>query len=122
MTYEEWVEQVPKSIKQDPLWSFEVYPKALLLSDFAWEDCHKLMKNPADLQFLPGCLIALGLLAPILKKGMGEVTVLNIAVSCELRLALPAKPEGGTIAAANCLIKKFWNIVINFSMKLSLCL
>ena len=24
--YEEWLAQVPESIKQDPLWNFKVYP------------------------------------------------------------------------------------------------
>jgi len=35
-SFEEWVAQVPESIRQDPLWQFQVYPKALFLSDLAW--------------------------------------------------------------------------------------
>jgi hypothetical protein len=30
LDYEEWLAGVPQSLKQDPLWSFQVYPKALL--------------------------------------------------------------------------------------------
>ena len=45
MTYEDWEAQVPDSIKDDPLWKFEVYPKALLLADLAWEDCGKMIKH-----------------------------------------------------------------------------
>jgi len=37
---------VPESIKQDPLWDFQVYPKALLLSDLAWDDTDRMMKDP----------------------------------------------------------------------------
>ncbi|MDZ7407551.1 MAG: UPF0175 family protein [candidate division KSB1 bacterium] len=33
MTYEEWLAQVPDSIKSDPLWQFTAYQKALLLYD-----------------------------------------------------------------------------------------
>ena len=44
--YEEWLARVPESIKQDPLWDFQVYPKALLLSDLAWEDASRMMKDP----------------------------------------------------------------------------
>ena len=52
MNYEQWLSQVPASIKDDALWNFQVYPKALLLSDLAWEDCEKLMKD------VRGCAIA----------------------------------------------------------------
>jgi hypothetical protein len=38
LSYEEWLEQVPASIKSDPLWNFRVHPKTLLLADLAWED------------------------------------------------------------------------------------
>jgi four helix bundle protein len=44
-TYEEWVAQVPESMKRDPLWSFQVYPKALFLSDLVWEDSDRMMKD-----------------------------------------------------------------------------
>ena len=46
MNYEEWLAQVPDSMKQDPLWKFQVYPKALLLSDLVWEDTDRMMKDP----------------------------------------------------------------------------
>jgi len=45
MRYEEWLAQVPESLKKDPLWKFEAYPKALLLFDLAWEDSEKLMRD-----------------------------------------------------------------------------
>ncbi len=45
MTYEEWLAQVPDNIKNDPLWQFTAYPKALLLYDMTWEDCEKLMQD-----------------------------------------------------------------------------
>ncbi|MDH4136941.1 MAG: four helix bundle protein, partial [Anaerolineae bacterium] len=45
MTYEEWLAQVPDSLKNDPIWKFEAYPKSLLLYDLAWEDTDKLLKD-----------------------------------------------------------------------------
>jgi len=45
MTYEEWLTNVPDSIKNDRLWEFFAYRKALLLYDLAWEDCEKLIKD-----------------------------------------------------------------------------
>ncbi|GEM_PF-1157794 len=43
---EEWLAQVPESIKRDPLWNFQVYPKALFLSDLVWEDTDSMMREP----------------------------------------------------------------------------
>jgi hypothetical protein len=45
MTYEEWPAQMPDSLKEDPIWKFEAYLKALLLYDLAWEDTDKLLKD-----------------------------------------------------------------------------
>jgi len=42
LNYDEWLAQVPESIKRDPLWSFQVYPKALMLSDLVWEDTDRV--------------------------------------------------------------------------------
>ena len=44
--YGEWLGQVPNGIKQDQLWQFEVYRKALFLSDLAWFDVEKLLADP----------------------------------------------------------------------------
>lgn len=45
-SFAEWVEGVLPSLKRDPLWDFQVYPKALFLYALAWEDCEYLMKDP----------------------------------------------------------------------------
>lgn len=41
-----WLEQVPGSIRRDPLWKFEVYRKALFLADLAWFDVEALLADP----------------------------------------------------------------------------
>jgi len=33
------------TIRNDPLWEFQTYRKALFLYDPAWEDCQPLMKD-----------------------------------------------------------------------------
>jgi len=44
-SYAEWEEQVPDVIKNDAVWRMEVYRLALFLSDLAWFDVTKLMKD-----------------------------------------------------------------------------
>ena len=46
LSFEDWVAQVPESLKRDTLWNFQVYPKALYFYDLVWEDCEYLLKDP----------------------------------------------------------------------------
>ena len=43
--YEEWVKQVPESLRRDPVWKFAAYPKALFLFELAWDDSGQLMRD-----------------------------------------------------------------------------
>jgi hypothetical protein len=45
MEFEAWRVKVPESLKKDPIWDFAAYPKALFLSDLAWNDCAKLLND-----------------------------------------------------------------------------
>lgn len=45
MRYEEWEAGVPTTITGDPLWRLKVYRLALFLSDLAWSDSTRLLKD-----------------------------------------------------------------------------
>jgi four helix bundle protein len=45
MTYEEWERGIPEELKTDVLWRLEAYRLALFLSDLAWEDATKLLRD-----------------------------------------------------------------------------
>jgi four helix bundle protein len=45
MNYTEWLTTVPTEITGDPLWRMEVYRLALFVSDIAWPDACRLMRN-----------------------------------------------------------------------------
>ena len=42
MTFESWKEQVPESIRNDPLWGMRVYRVSLFASDVCWRDAGTL--------------------------------------------------------------------------------
>jgi four helix bundle protein len=46
MNYQEWLADVPKEIKDDPLWTMEVYRLGLFLGDLTWYDALKLSLKP----------------------------------------------------------------------------
>ena len=45
MTYEQWELSVPASIRDDSLWKMQAYRLGLFLSDLAWHDVTKLLKD-----------------------------------------------------------------------------
>jgi four helix bundle protein len=72
MTYDEWVASVPGCIKSDPLWSFQVYPKALFLADLAWSDCELMMKEPRGRAIAEQLVRSTGSIAANLEEGFGR--------------------------------------------------
>jgi four helix bundle protein len=72
VTYEEWMEEVPKAIKSDPLWQSEAYRKALFLHDLAWEDCARLMNDPRGRALIGQLTEAAGSISANLEEGFGR--------------------------------------------------
>ena len=72
MTIEEWEKQVPDNIKNDALWKFDVYPKALLLTDLAWEDCSKIAKNGLGRSIADQLIRSSGSIAANIEEGYGR--------------------------------------------------
>ena len=70
--YEEWLARVPESIKQDPLWDFQVYPKALLLSDLTWEDTSRMMKDPRGRMVAQQLVDSVGSICANIEEGHGR--------------------------------------------------
>jgi four helix bundle protein len=70
--YEEWLAQAPDSIKQDPLWNFQVYPKAFLLSDMVWEDTDRMMKDPRGRVIAKQLIGSVGSICANIEEGHGR--------------------------------------------------
>jgi four helix bundle protein len=45
MTFSDWINSVPETIKGDPLWRVEAYRLALFAADLAWPDATKLIAD-----------------------------------------------------------------------------
>jgi four helix bundle protein len=72
VSYDEWECTVPKSISSDPLWGFEIYRKALFLSDLAWIDCDKLASDRKGRSLLQQLLRSAGSVAANIEEGYGR--------------------------------------------------
>ena len=45
MTFAEWMESVPRELKDDPLWRMEVYRLSVFAGDLAWSDATRLVQD-----------------------------------------------------------------------------
>jgi len=70
--FEGWVAQVPESLKRDPLWNFQVYPKALHLYNLAWEDCEYLLKDPRGRAVANQLIRSAGSICANIEEGYGR--------------------------------------------------
>ena len=45
MNFEQWMDSVPRELKEDPLWRMEVYRSSLFAADLCWADVTKLIQD-----------------------------------------------------------------------------
>ncbi|MBC7225730.1 MAG: four helix bundle protein [Thermoflexales bacterium] len=72
ITFEEWAGTVPQSICQDPLWRFQVYPKALYLFELAWQDCAILIRDPRGRAIAEQLIRSAGSICANIEEGYGR--------------------------------------------------
>lgn len=72
MTYEEWLQQIPEGLRNDPIWQFEAYPKATLLFDLLWEDSNRLMKDVRGREIAKQLIRSAGSISANIDEGFGR--------------------------------------------------
>ena len=72
LNYEEWLGGVPESSRRDPLWEFQVYPKALLLSDLVWEDTDRMVRDPRGREMAKQLIRSVGSICANIEEGHGR--------------------------------------------------
>lgn len=70
--YEEWLEQIPDSIRHDPLWEFTTYRQALFLTDLAWFDTEKVISDPRGRGIAWQLINSAGSIAANIEEGYGR--------------------------------------------------
>jgi len=76
------------SLKNDPIWQFKAYPKALLLYDLAWEDTDKLLQDVRGCELIGQLIGSAGSVSANIDEGFGR----GIEDFVEKRRALGRSP------------------------------
>ncbi|MFQ6015617.1 MAG: four helix bundle protein [Anaerolineae bacterium] len=63
---------MPDSLKNDPIWKFEAYPKALLLYDLTWEDTNRLLKDAQGSKLAEQLIDSAGSISANIDEGFGR--------------------------------------------------
>jgi four helix bundle protein len=72
MDYLTWMEQVPKAIRNESLWDFIGYRKALFLYDVCWADCERLIKHPLGQPVAHQLVRSVGSISANIEEGQGR--------------------------------------------------
>ena len=70
--YQEWLGEAPESLRNDPLWKFEGYTRALLLFDWAWEDSGQLVRDPRSRAMAGQLVRSAGSISANIDEGFGR--------------------------------------------------
>jgi len=74
MNYDEWERTVPETITGDSLWNMRAYRLALFLSDLAWPDVTRLMRDRRTISLSAQLYRALGSIGANLAEGYSRGT------------------------------------------------
>jgi hypothetical protein len=72
MNFDDWLADVPDTIKQDPLWQTAVYRQSLFLGDLAWYDAGKLMQDRRAISVSDQLYRAVGGISATIAEGYGR--------------------------------------------------
>jgi len=70
--FEAWQAMVPEAIRQEPLWGYQAYPKALFLYDLAWFDCEWLLRDPRGRAIAEQLIRSAGSICANIEEGYGR--------------------------------------------------
>ncbi len=71
-SYEAWLRNVHSSLVDDPLWSFQLYPKTLFAYDLAWEDCESLLGDERGKAIARQLIRSVGSISANIEEGYGR--------------------------------------------------
>lgn len=99
MTYEEWEQEVHQRVKNEPVWDFFGYRKALFVYGLVWKDCEKLNGGIGGRAIVDQIIRSAGSISANVEEGYGRGYGKEYVYFYESRSARPGRQKAGTGAA-----------------------
>ncbi|MCP4138681.1 MAG: four helix bundle protein [Chloroflexi bacterium] len=112
-SFDAWIKGVHQSIKNDPLWSFQVYPKALFIFDLAWKDCDYLLKDPRGKAVANQLTRSTGSISANIEEGFGRGFGKDYAYKLKIALGEARESRGWYLRGRALLPEELLNHRIN---------
>src|SRR5215472_7137269 len=74
MNYQEWEQKVPLEIKNDSVWNSRAYRFSLFLSELAWHDSTKLLKDKRTISLADQLYRSAGAISADIEEGYSRGT------------------------------------------------
>jgi len=72
MIYEEWEQNLHPRVRNEPVWGFFGYRKALFLYDLVWKDCEKLLEDRRGKVIVGQIIRSAGSISANMEEGYGR--------------------------------------------------
>jgi four helix bundle protein len=102
MTYDDWVRKVPGEVKDDPVWNVEAYRLSLFLSDLAWTDMLRLLKDRRGRNIADQLFRASSGISANVEEGYSRSTCMDRARFFEFGLGSARESRGWYFKGRDC--------------------
>ena len=72
MTFAQWLDSVPRELKEDSLWRMEVYRLSVFAADLAWPDATRLIQDKRTISLADQLYRAVGSVSGNIAEGYGR--------------------------------------------------
>ena len=93
-SFEAWQKTVHSRIRDDSLWEFQVYPKALFAYELAWEDCEYLLQDRRGKEVAAQLIRSVGAISANIEEGYGRGYGKDYAYRLRIALAEARESRG----------------------------